>query len=288
MNTAADHRAKLRRLRILQALSHVAPNPMGEQAVLSRLRADPELEPDLGKIRSDLGYLAWHKLVDLVQLPAIDWRAGRLSVYGKSWLEKQGADGLDIYSPDYLPPHTDQRGRKSTLQQLDPEARAWIDQELAAGRMTYTQIAEYLQTKGYEITRSAVGRYGKRRKDAIAAVRARAEEKAEIAKALAGVFSDEADIPAIMHGALGTALVATVDAITAGEYNSEADTLAGLVKALPALGRGFRQAEQHKIEREARRAALEEAAERVDQAAQARGLSADDARFWREKVLMGM
>ncbi len=42
------------------------------------------------------------------------------------------------------------------------------------------------------------------------------------------------------------------------------------------------------IEKRAREQALQAAAERVDSAAQDRGLTADDARFWREQVLMGM
>lgn len=42
------------------------------------------------------------------------------------------------------------------------------------------------------------------------------------------------------------------------------------------------------IRKQERAKALQEAAERVDTAAQARGMSKEDARFWREKVLMGM
>lgn len=42
------------------------------------------------------------------------------------------------------------------------------------------------------------------------------------------------------------------------------------------------------IEKRAREQALQAAAERVNSAAQDRGLTAADARFWREQVLMGM
>jgi hypothetical protein len=48
------------------------------------------------------------------------------------------------------------------------------------------------------------------------------------------------------------------------------------------------EARQQKIEAEARRRALEEAAQRVGDAAKAKGLDEDQARFWREKVLMGV
>jgi hypothetical protein len=261
---------------------------MAEQGLLYRLTADHELAPDLATVRADLDYLASHELIIVIRAYDVDWRAGTLTETGRVWLGHHGDMGLEIHSPDYLPPQRTRKGRASTLNQLDPEARAWLDQHLSSGRLSYTELAAALKEKGWEITRSAVGRYGKRRKDELAAIRASAMEKAEVAKALASVFSDASDIPAIMHGALGTALVATVDAISTQQYDSSKDTLAGLVGSLPKLGRGFRQAEQHKIEREARQRALQEAAGRVEQAAQARGLSDADASFWREKVLMGM
>ncbi|MEJ1486736.1 MAG: phage protein Gp27 family protein, partial [Candidatus Sedimenticola sp. (ex Thyasira tokunagai)] len=61
-----------------------------------------------------------------------------------------------------------------------------------------------------------------------------------------------------------------------------------LVGVLPKLGQGFRQAEQHKIERETRRKTVEEAADQVEEVARAQGLDDDQARFWREKFLKGM
>lgn len=45
---------------------------------------------------------------------------------------------------------------------------------------------------------------------------------------------------------------------------------------------------QRKIKAEARREALEAAAARVEEAAQEKGLSEEQVRFWREKVMMGL
>lgn len=45
---------------------------------------------------------------------------------------------------------------------------------------------------------------------------------------------------------------------------------------------------QAEIERQAREKALQDAADRVGTAAQARGLTAEDASFWRNQVLQGM
>jgi hypothetical protein len=288
MTDPAHHRTKLRRLRILQALAAVAPNPMGEQALLARLQVDHELDPDLARVRADLAYLDHSGLVRLVRVPSLDWRAARLTDAGRAWLTRPGDLGLEIHSPDYCPPARDGRGRPSGVTALDPETRAWLDQELARGRYTDKALAAELTARGYDLSYKAVNNYAKRKREMLADTRAKAEEKASAVRALAGFFSDEADIPALLQSAQGFALMATVDAISAEQYNSDKDTLAGLVKALPALGRGFREIEKQKIEREARRKEREEAADRVDQAAHARGLGAEDAAFWRNKVLMGM
>ena len=72
------------------------------------------------------------------------------------------------------------------------------------------------------------------------------------------------------------------------EMNVDPDAvdLPKLARAVAELGKA--SVAQKRWQAEARKQALEEAAARVDTAAQARGLNADEARFWREQVLMGM
>ncbi|MBA1445859.1 MAG: hypothetical protein M3H12_18720 [Chromatiales bacterium] len=67
----ADHRNKLRRLRILQRLSQVDPSPMGEVGLLGTLRADLELEPTLGLVRKSLHYLNDLGLVSIVEIDGV-------------------------------------------------------------------------------------------------------------------------------------------------------------------------------------------------------------------------
>jgi hypothetical protein len=69
-----------------------------------------------------------------------------------------------------------------------------------------------------------------------------------------------------------------------------AETSSKIAKAIADLGRMDIQAQKYKREVEAqiKREALEEAAERVSEAAKAQGLDIDQAKFWREKVLMGV
>jgi hypothetical protein len=284
-----SHLDQLRRLRALQRLDQVAPSPLGEQALLASLRADPELNPDLDAVRRSLGYLAEHDLVHLVEVPGVEWRAGQITEIGRLWLQTPEDLGLAIYSPAYQPPEApdNRHGRVSSVETLPPEVRVWLDQELVRlGFRDYTGLARALANRGWSISRSAVHRYGAGLKAQIAEQTARAKEKAEIARALAGVFGDDA--PAIVQGATGAALTAVMDAIAGQEYGTDRETLSSLVRVIPSLGRSFRDAERHKIEQAARRQSLQEAAERVDAAARERGLSTEDARFWRERVLMGM
>lgn len=286
--TFVPNRAKLRRVRILQALSTSAPAPLGQRAMLASLQADRDLEPTPEKLRADAEYLAAHGLVRVIRDDDSDWIALDLTKLGQTWLRQPGDHGLAIYSPGEVPEiRVNHLGRTSSIQALPPELRAWLDQELVRlGFRDYSGLAAALAEKGWEISRSAVHRYGRQLKAVIKERQARAQERAEIARALSGVYGT--DTPAMLEGALGTALTRVMDAIDEGAYNPDNDSLAGLVKAIPSLGKGFADAEKQRIERQARKAALQEAAERVDKAAAERGLSEQDARFWRERVLMGM
>ncbi|MBA1445860.1 MAG: DUF3486 family protein [Chromatiales bacterium] len=166
---------------------------------------------------------------------------------------------------------------------LPPDGKAWIDQELVRRNFTgITEVTLELNGKGWQVKRSAVGRYSKALKDRIK----KYKEKAEVIRSLSDVF--EKDAPAIMQGAMGSALTAVMDAIEDQEYASGKETLSKLVSVLPKLGAGFRQAERHKIEQETRRKVVEEAAVRVEEIATAQGLDKENAQFWVEKFLKGM
>ena len=279
------HRTKLRRLRVLQTLSRYEPMPLGERALLNELLRDRELQPTLEKVRDALDYLAEQGLVHLVVVDHADWRAAWISDDGQYWLQSPDDHDLEIHNPGYRPPPSPAvaGGRGSRIDRLPAETRAWIDAQLIERNFTdYSQLTAMLREQGLEITRSSLGRYAKRLKEQVARYR----EKAEMVKSLAGVF--EEDAPAIMQGAMGTAVTAVLDAIEEGRYNEGKESLSSLVKALPALGRGFRDAERHRIEQETRRKTIEEAARVGEEAVRAQGLDDEQARFWREKFLKGM
>lgn len=280
-----EHRDKLRRLRALQRLDMVRPNPMGEMALLEWLRTDPELNPTIELVRGTLRYLYEHNLVKLVKVPKVDWLAGRITDDGTRWLASDNDAGLAIYQLSELPEpaNDDRRGKSSSIETLPTEVRIWFDQQLVTlGFRNYKELAQSLNDQGYKISRSAVGRYAKNLKSRIK----QQKEKAEVIRSLADVF--EGDAPAIMQGAMGSALTAVMDAIQEGEYSARKETLSKLVGVLPKLGQGFRNAERHKIEKETRKKTIEEAAQVVEETARAQGLGDDQARFWREKFLKGM
>jgi hypothetical protein len=47
------------------------------------------------------------------------------------------------------------------IDELPPEVRREVDRLLVEGNVTYDDIKEYLAKKGYDISRSGIGRYGK-------------------------------------------------------------------------------------------------------------------------------
>ncbi len=192
---SSDHRARLRRLRILQRLAELAPDLVTARFLLFSLRADPELNPTLEQLRGAYRYLAGCGLVELAILPsAFDDAgtvAGRLSTAGRAWLAAPGDQGLEIHSPDYLPAARpdNRRGRVSSIDVLDPEGKAWLDRQLVERNFTgYTDITEQFAGKGYTLSRAAIGRYGKRYKEELQELR----QTVEMAKGFVEVVGDDA------------------------------------------------------------------------------------------------
>jgi len=169
---------KLRRLRVLQILKRVTPDPMGELALLSALKADKELSPTVERVRQSLSYLHFVGFIELLKVPDSGWMAGVISDTGQLFLEDNTGDnkddrlfvGIDGKPPEiYLPADKPQavddnyRGRVSAIEMLPIEVKSWLDQELIRLNFTsYRDLAGNLKEQGYKISKSSVGRYGKR------------------------------------------------------------------------------------------------------------------------------
>jgi hypothetical protein len=187
-------------------------------------------------------------------------------------------------------------GRQSTIDRLPQAARealnAWlrdpaITQEQATERVN--DLLDELGLPEHQVSRHAVNRYDLKMRD----VGQRLRESRQVAEAWI------AKLGAAPQGQLGhlvnevaRTLAFDVSMVLAdGEL--DAKKIPFVMKALKDLALTMQRLEHAanmgvEREREIREASLEEAAERIDSAAQTRGLSAEDAKFWREQVLMGM
>ena len=152
-------------------------------------------------------------------------------------------------------------------------------------------MANWLAWQGYEISIATVGRHSLKLKESMSKAMEKARLRLETAKALGGL--SDGDKAALLESNEMMAMDALMD-----QWESWGDVaveerpkaLAALIRAGADLSRSSVGTSKWRAENELRikRQALEEAATRIDEAAVEKGLDADAARFWREKVLMGM
>jgi len=188
---------------------------------------------------------------------------------------------------------------RSTVARQPDEIRQRIEKSLAEGRMTLDELIEDLRSAfpdeaaaGELPSRSAIGRYGQKLERRLAAIRA----STEAAKIIRSHTSDREDARSeALTSMIQTGLFESIMLLTESD-DDEIDLpqriglLSEAAKNIATLTRSSVTLKKYQegIAEQARQEALAAAAERVDNAAQARGLSAEDAKFWREQVLMGM
>jgi len=186
--------------------------------------------------------------------------------------------------------------RQSTVRRLPPEIREQIGKLIDEGR-TLTEITEHLQQLGAGVSRSALGRY----KQHLDKVGEKLRRSREVAEALIQKLGNAPESKALrlnvelMHGVLmDLALSANEEGESedGGEAKAkgvilDAQDAMWLSKALDHLSRASKTDADlvTKIREQARREMETEVANRIDEAVHAQGLNAEQARFWREKVL---
>ena len=273
----SEHIDKLRRLRVLQAIArNGVDEPMADGTILSYAREDPELSPSRKRVRQALAWLEQAGLVHLDRyksgLFSQLWLAS-LTDAGRQWLQaRQVSDPRDgIYHPSelLLAAPDNRRGRVSSVDVLPTEIKSWLDQQLVERKFTgYTDLAEALSRQGYHISRSALGRYGKKYKDELKQLR----QSIEMAKGFAEVVGDD-----------GAAMNATLTALTQqtlmqivreGMYDKDIK-LPALVQAISQLNRADVNTRKFQIEQKARKQALAEAAAKAEEGLKGQGMSRD-------------
>lgn len=168
--------------------------------------------------------------------------------------------------------------------QLPDEIRAWLDAELIKrGFGGYVPLAELLAEQGYEISKSAVHRYGQKLQRKLEAIRASTQAAAAIAEAA----PDDADLrSAATIGLVQTEIFDVLVTLQEAEDADPQDRLNLLSKAARAIADIARASlSQKKRQDEVRLQERERIAGVIEETARAQGMDEAQARFWRERVL---
>lgn len=181
-------------------------------------------------------------------------------------------------------------GRRSSVYELPPELREQLNARLVQqGFGGYSDLVAWLDEQGYRLSRSAVHRYGSELEQEYESAMGDVRRASELARAYT---ADDPDDGTAMTGAMTKmaqeALLRVLFAVRKmdDDPTEMARQMSQISRAMADLGRLSIQHSKHAAQ--VRREVAEEIAGRVDAAAQARGLSAEDASFWREQVLMGV
>ncbi|NNN24371.1 DUF3486 family protein [Pseudomonas nitroreducens] len=169
---------------------------------------------------------------------------------------------------------------RSKVLQLPANVKAWLDKYLVDTNFSgYEALSAELEARGYSIGKSALHTYGQNFEERLAAVKMARDQ----AQAVVAAAPDD-------DGAVNEALVRlTQEKLFSLLLSSEGKLdISKVGKTVAELVKASVVQKKYAAEAEVRRATLQEAADRIDSAAQARGLNAEEASFWREQVLKGM
>ena len=190
-------------------------------------------------------------------------------------------------------------GRKSSIDRLDPEIKAYIQAMLASGSMTLDELIADLQarypaaaTAGSLPSRSAVGRYGQKLERRLAAIRA-STEAAKLIQAHAGDDKDARSeaLTAMVQTELFEAILELQEADAEGDDAADpGERVALLSKAAKNIATLTRSSInlkefQTKVEEATRKKLLAEQEANLQEVAKAQGMDEAQVDFWRRKFL---
>lgn len=166
--------------------------------------------------------------------------------------------------------------KRSKVSALPEKVKAELDKKLVRKSFgDYTALAKWLAEKGFEISRSSLHRYGQGFEERLAAIKIATEQ----ARAVAEEAKDD-------EGTMNEALIRLVQTKTF-ELLVDAQEKGNLPKIGVMIARVANAAvQQKKWQVEARKKALEEAAEKMTDSAKKQGVSAETIKKIRRDVLM--
>ncbi|MGD9950290.1 MAG: DUF3486 family protein [Desulfobulbus sp.] len=164
---------------------------------------------------------------------------------------------------------------------LPEPIRAWLDETLAAnGGQQFAALEEQLKAKGFKISDSALQRY-------------HANDLEPRLKALKLATESARTVAAAMGENDGSTMLEALTALCqerlfsllmeVDQENLDGTMMSKLAGAISQLARASIDVKKHVAD--ARAKALEEAATVIEETAKQRGYSAEEAEFWRNKVL---
>lgn len=167
--------------------------------------------------------------------------------------------------------------RRSFIDALPPETRAWLDAELVRrGFADYDELAEQLVEQGWQASKSSVHRYGQRFSERMDALRMATQQARAVVEA---VPDDE--------GAISEALMRLVQeklfaALLEMEVDPKSIKLGPVAKAIAELARATVTQKKWAAEL---RDKVRAAAESVERTARGNGLSGDAVDLIRREIL---
>lgn len=176
-------------------------------------------------------------------------------------------------------------GRQSSITALPDEMREALNQELAARNFSgYVALEEWLRGQGYEISKSAIQRYGAKIERRMAAIRA----STEAAKFITEAAGDDAD--ARSEAVIALVQTEMFDSIIAIQEADDEDLtpaerlgmMSSAAKNIATLARASIAQKEFKTKVQARAA---EAAEKVAKLAKKGGMSAATVEEIRRSIL---
>lgn len=175
--------------------------------------------------------------------------------------------------------------RQRAVDQLPPEIRGWLDKTLTDGNFSgYALIEEALRDRGYQISKSALHRYGQHVERRFAAIRA----STEVARMLTEGAADAQDVRseaiiALVQTEMFEGILALQEATgTDVDPKERLSLLSAAAKNIATLTRASVNLKKFQTEVRAR---AESAATAVEKIAKKGGLSTDSVATMRREIL---
>lgn len=175
--------------------------------------------------------------------------------------------------------------RESSIDQLTQDDKAWLDKRfMDQGFCGYEEIANILQERGYNVSKSSVHRYGQKVEQKLAAVQA----STQAAMMIADAAPDDSDmrssaVLSLVQTELFNALIALQES-----ENPDADP-ADRIMLMAKAGKGIAEISKASVNQKKWESEVKErvqaAAKAVDKIAKKGGLSAETAAEIRKQIL---